>query len=65
MHSTSVFGCQMCYPMVSDTHKPITYFLLTETDRLSNEEKDIPEKSKQASSVVNLILPEVRLSSSL
>lgn len=27
--------------------------------RLSTEEKDVPEKSKQASSVVNLILPEV------
>lgn len=27
--------------------------------RLSTEEKDVSEKSKQASSVVNLILPEV------
>lgn len=28
--------------------------------RLCNEENDAPEKSKQASSVVNLILPEVQ-----
>lgn len=28
--------------------------------RLSKEEKHVPEKSKQASSVVNLILPQVR-----
>lgn len=29
--------------------------------RLSNEEREKSEKTKQASSVVNLILPEVRL----